>query len=248
MRWPIFWIFWALCASQAIPIGFSLLELSHLAGDPVATHKVVLHISKDKADVGLLVLALFGQTAPKTVENFVGLASMAPGYGYHGTIFHRVIKDFIIQGGDFERGDGTGGYLIFDKKLFADENFDLHHDKRGRLSMANAGKDTNGAQFFITTSESSAHLNGHHVVFGQLVGGFEVLDLLNTAPTGENDRPVSRWAIEDADIFVEPPAETGSLGSYRFFMGLCLVSSVCYAAVQWNHRRKKVVITGFRSM
>ena len=117
-----------------------------------------------------------------------------------------------------------------------------------RLSMANAGKDTNGAQFFITTSESSTHLNGHHVVFGQLVGGFEVLDLLNTAPTGENDRPVSRWAIEDADIFVEPPAETGSLGSYRFFMGLCLVSSVCYAAVQWNHRRKKVVITGFRSM
>lgn len=217
-----------------------------LENDPLATHKVVLHISKDNTPVGLLVIAMFGETVPKTVENFVGLASMAPGYGYHGSTFHRIIKDFVVQGGDFERHDGTGGYLVFDKEKFADENFELHHDKRGRLSMANSGKDTNGAQFFITTSATSEHLDGHHVVFGQLVAGFDVLDTLNLVSTVK-DRPVERWAIDTADVYVISQEDTG-LGSYRFFMGLCLVSVACYAVVQWNHRRKKVVITGFRSL
>lgn len=241
------WALFALCiAAQAIPSTFTKLELDVLENDPLATHKVVLHISKDQEPQGQLVVAMFGATVPKTVENFVGLASMAPGYGYHGALFHRIIKDFVVQGGDFERNDGTGGYLVFDKQKFADENFDIKHDKRGRLSMANSGKDTNGAQFFITTSATSRHLDGHHVVFGQVVGGFDLLDVLNLVET-ENSRPVLRWAIDTADVF-EIVEDDTRLGSYRFFMGLCLVSAACYAAVQWHHRRKKVVITGFRSL
>lgn len=242
------WAIFAVCAvAQAIPTAFSKLELDLLENDPLATHKVVLHISKNNEPVGPLVIAMFGATVPKTVENFIGLATMAPGYGYHGLTFHRIIKNFVVQGGDFERHDGTGGYLVFDKKRFDDENFDIHHDKRGRLSMANSGKNTNGAQFFITTSATSKHLDGHHVVFGQVVGGFEVLDVLNEVETGELSRPVDRWGIDTADVF-EIVAEDSRLGSYRFFMGLCLVSVACYAVVQWNHRRKKVVITGFRSL
>lgn len=183
----------------------SLKELEHLSSDPVVTHKVIFTISKrvagelyvygNSAEVGKLTIGLFGFTVPITVENFIHLSNMTFGYGYKNTIFHRVIKDFMIQGGDFDKGDGTGGHSIFNDGKFNDENFAIKHDKQGRLSMANSGPNTNGAQFFITTANTCSHLDGHHVVFGQLIDGFDILRSINKVTTNDADRPVD-------DVFI----------------------------------------------
>lgn len=154
------------------------LEINFLKGDPVITHKVTFEITQRKIAgdkvIGDLTLGLFGTVVPNTVKNFVHLANMTYGYGYNQSKFHRIIYDFMIQGGDYENGAGTGGRSIFGGQ-FKDENFDLKHNKVGRLLMANSGPNTNGAQFFITNVKETSWLNGKHVVFGQLIGGFDVL-------------------------------------------------------------------------
>ena len=120
---------------------------------------------------------------------------------YKNCIFHRIIKDFMIQGGDYENNDGTGGKSIYGRK-FEDENFEIKHHKPYLLSMANSGSNTNGSQFFITTVETP-HLDGKHVVFGEVIKGFEIIYKLNNIKTDDNDKPISNIVISDAGIYQE---------------------------------------------
>jgi cyclophilin family peptidyl-prolyl cis-trans isomerase len=140
---------------------------------------------------GVIIFELFDEDAPKTVENFKKLAS--EGF-YEGLTFHRIIKDFMVQGGCPEdTGTGGPGYQ------FEDE-FNDHKVVRGALAMANSGPNTNGSQFFIVTADEAPWLDGKHTVFGQVVEGEDVLENLNNVPTGGADRPVSPVYISKVEL------------------------------------------------
>jgi peptidylprolyl isomerase len=145
---------------------------------------------------GRVVFDLYDDETPKTAENFRALCTGEKGFGYKGSKFHRVIAGFMAQGGDFTRGNGTGGKSIYGEK-FADENFTKKHNKKYLLSMANAGPNTNGSQFFITFVETP-HLDGKHVVFGEVVEGQNIIEKMQTKSLDHSGRTSGTISIGDA--------------------------------------------------
>ena len=150
----------------------------------------IKHLDKESR----IIIRLEKDIVPKTCENFRELCKNKK---YVQSIFHRVIKNFMIQGGDYTRFDGSGGKSIFGHN-FNDENFILKHD-RGTISMANSGPNTNGSQFFISTKKND-WLNGTHVVFGNVVDGMNFIDYISELPTDEFDKPIGEVIIIDSGV------------------------------------------------
>ena len=178
---------------------------SKIVNDSTATNDSIL-VATIKTNMGNIEVKLFEKLTPKTVENFVGLAK--EGY-YNGIVFHRVIDKFMVQSGD-PTGTGRGGQSIWGKS-FEDEIVpSLVFDKPGYLAMANAGSNTNGSQFFITVVPTP-WLNGHHTIFGEVIGGIDVVYSISKVPTSKpGDRPLKDVIIEN--IAIEERAPTYSSG------------------------------------
>jgi len=164
-------------------------------GDPPITKKVFFDITVGGEKQGRIVIGLFGDTAPKTVENFYQLTTGEKGYGYKGSLFFRSVNGFMMHGGDFENNDGSGGKSIYGP-TFDDESFDLEHTAAGYLSMVNTGPNTNNSQFMILQG-AAPFLDGRHVVFGKVLSGMDVAKKIEQLETDNSDRPKKEVKIAD---------------------------------------------------
>ncbi|KAK6339599.1 peptidyl-prolyl cis-trans isomerase cpr6 [Orbilia javanica] len=180
--------------------------------EPAKRARVFFDVSIGDRRPERITFELYTDIVPKTAENFRALCTGEKGVGksgkplhYKGSGFHRIIKKFMCQGGDFTAGNGTGGESIYGEK-FEDENFEKKHDKPFLLSMANAGPGTNGSQFFITTTDTP-HLDGKHVVFGHVISGKSVVRKMEDTKTDPQDRPGRPIIIQDCGEL--PPGDSG---------------------------------------
>lgn len=168
--------------------------------EPKVTKKAFFDITIDGKPAGRIVMGLYGDVVPKTVDNFLHLCKCDKTSEnglplcYKDSTFHRIIPKFMVQGGDFTNHDGTGGMSIYGER-FADESFELKHEYPGLLSMANAGPNTNGSQFFITTVKTE-WLNGRHVVFGRVMSGMKVVKMIEEQGT-QSGAPKKKVVIAD---------------------------------------------------